>query len=58
MAQKLGEEAVELIIEAKDDNPQLFLGEAADLMYHYLVLLKAKGFTLGDVETVLSSRHQ
>ncbi len=58
VAQKLGEEAVELIIEAKDDNPQLFLGEAADLMYHYLVLLKAKGFTLGDVETVLSIRHQ
>jgi phosphoribosyl-ATP pyrophosphohydrolase/phosphoribosyl-AMP cyclohydrolase len=57
MAQKVGEEAVELVIEAKDDNPDLFLGEAADLMYHYLVLLRAKGFGLGDVAKVLEGRH-
>jgi phosphoribosyl-AMP cyclohydrolase / phosphoribosyl-ATP pyrophosphohydrolase len=57
MAQKVGEEAVELIIEAKDDNKDLFLGEAADLMYHYLVLLTAKGYTLADVEAVLKKRH-
>lgn len=57
MAQKVGEEAVELVIEAKDDNKELFLGEAADLMYHYLVLLVAKGFKLEDVLTVLRSRH-
>lgn len=57
VAQKVGEEAVELVIEAKDDNKELFLGEAADLMYHYLVLLTAKGFKLDDVLTVLRSRH-
>jgi phosphoribosyl-AMP cyclohydrolase / phosphoribosyl-ATP pyrophosphohydrolase len=57
IAQKVGEEAVELVIEAKDDNPALFLGEAADLLFHYLVLLQAKGFTLADVETVLQKRH-
>lgn len=57
MAQKVGEEAVELVIEAKDNNKELFLGEAADLMYHYLVLLTAKGFKLDDVLTVLRSRH-
>jgi len=57
VAQKVGEEAVELVIEAKDDNKELFLGEAADLMYHYLVLLTAKGFKLDDVLKVLRSRH-
>ncbi|KFC19204.1 bifunctional phosphoribosyl-AMP cyclohydrolase/phosphoribosyl-ATP diphosphatase HisIE [Chryseobacterium sp. FH1] len=56
VAQKVGEEAVELVIEAKDNNDELFLNEAADLMYHYLILLKAKGFTLEDVEQVLKSR--
>lgn len=58
IAQKVGEEAVELVIEAKDDNKELFLNEAADLMYHYLVLLQAKGHTLSDVEGVLKARHQ
>ncbi|MEM6770862.1 MAG: bifunctional phosphoribosyl-AMP cyclohydrolase/phosphoribosyl-ATP diphosphatase HisIE [Bacteroidota bacterium] len=57
VAQKVGEEAVELVIEAKDDNKDLFLGEAADLMYHYLVLLAAKGYTLEEVREVLRSRH-
>lgn len=57
VAQKVGEEAVELIIEAKDDNRELFLNEAADLMYHYLVLLTAKGFQLEDVLAVLRKRH-
>lgn len=57
IAQKVGEEAVELVIEAKDDNRELFLGEAADLMFHYLILLQAKGFTLKDVEDVLIERH-
>ena len=57
IAQKVGEEAVELVIEAKDNNRELFLGEAADLMYHYLVLLAAKNITLDDVTRVLRSRH-
>lgn len=57
VAQKVGEEAVELIIEAKDDNEDLFLNEAADLMYHYLVLLTAKGYALNDVLAVLDKRH-
>lgn len=57
VAQKVGEEAVEVVIEAKDNNDDLFLGEAADLMYHYLILLKAKGFKLEDVENVLKSRE-
>lgn len=57
IAQKVGEEAVEIVIEAKDNNDDLFLGEAADLMYHYLILLKAKGFKLEDVEHVLKSRE-
>lgn len=57
IAQKVGEEAVELVIESKDDNRDLFLNEAADLMYHYLVLLTAKGFTLEDVTGVLRERH-
>ena len=58
VAQKVGEEAVELVIEAKDDNKELFLGEAADLMYHYLVLLTAKNFTLADVVGVLEKRQK
>lgn len=58
VAQKVGEEAVELVIEAKDDNRDLFLGEAADLLYHYLVLLTAKGYALDDVLTVLEKRHK
>lgn len=57
IAQKVGEEAVELVIEAKDDNRELFLGEAADLMYHYLVLLTAKEYRLEDVLDVLQQRH-
>jgi phosphoribosyl-AMP cyclohydrolase / phosphoribosyl-ATP pyrophosphohydrolase len=57
VAQKVGEEAVELVIEAKDNNRELFLGEAADLMYHYLVLLTAKGYELKDVLSVLRERH-
>lgn len=57
VAQKVGEEAVELVIEAKDNNRELFLGEAADLMYHYLVLLTAKGYDLKDVIAVLKERH-
>lgn len=58
MAQKVGEEAVELVIESKDNNKELFLNEAADLMYHYLVLLQAKGYSLRDVEDVLKNRHK
>ncbi len=58
VAQKVGEEAVELVIEAKDNNKELFLGEAADLMYHYLVLLSAKDTSLQDVVKVLRQRHQ
>lgn len=57
VAQKVGEEAVELIIEAKDNNKELFLNEAADLLYHYLVLLTAKGYSLEDVLSVLRQRH-
>lgn len=57
VAQKVGEEAVELVIEAKDDNADLFLNEAADLLYHYLVLLIAKGFRLEDVLSILRERH-
>lgn len=56
VAQKVGEEAVELVIEAKDDNKELFLNEAADLLYHFLILLKAKGTRLEDVELILKSR--
>ncbi len=58
MAQKVGEEAVELVIEAKDDNEELFLNESADLLYHYLVLLIAKGYVLEDVIEVLKKRHK
>jgi phosphoribosyl-AMP cyclohydrolase / phosphoribosyl-ATP pyrophosphohydrolase len=58
VAQKVGEEAVELIIEAKDDNPDLFKNEAADLLYHLLILLKYKHLTFQDIEEVLKSRHK
>lgn len=58
VAQKVGEEAVELVIEAKDDNKELFLNEAADLLYHYLVLLAAKDYQLEDVLEVLRGRHK
>lgn len=58
IAQKVGEEAVELVIESKDQNDELFLNEAADLMYHTLVLLTAKGFHINDVINILSERHK
>jgi phosphoribosyl-AMP cyclohydrolase / phosphoribosyl-ATP pyrophosphohydrolase len=57
IAQKVGEEAVELVIEAKDNDKNLFLNEAADLMYHYLVLLTAKGHSFDEVKAVLRQRH-
>ncbi len=57
IAQKVGEEAVELIIEAKDENIELFENEAADLLYHFLILLKAKGVRLEEIENVLLERH-
>lgn len=57
IAQKVGEEAVELVIESKDNNKDLFLGEAADLMFHFLILLNAKGYNLQDVTSVLQKRH-
>jgi phosphoribosyl-AMP cyclohydrolase / phosphoribosyl-ATP pyrophosphohydrolase len=58
MAQKVGEEAVELVIEAKDVNQALFLNEAADLLFHYLILLQAKDCSLSDVVKILEQRHQ
>jgi len=58
VAQKVGEEAIELVIEAKDDNKELFISEAADLLFHYMVLLQAKGFSLDDVKEVLRKRHK
>jgi phosphoribosyl-AMP cyclohydrolase / phosphoribosyl-ATP pyrophosphohydrolase len=58
VAQKVGEEAVELIIEAKDNNDELFRNEAADLLYHLLILLKAKGTSFQEIEDVLKSRHK
>ncbi|SHN27426.1 phosphoribosyl-ATP pyrophosphatase /phosphoribosyl-AMP cyclohydrolase [Cyclobacterium lianum] len=58
VAQKVGEEAVEIVIEAKDNDKQLFMGEAADLLFHYLVLLEAKGYELDEVMDVLIDRHQ
>jgi phosphoribosyl-ATP pyrophosphohydrolase/phosphoribosyl-AMP cyclohydrolase len=57
IAQKVGEEAVEVVIEAKDQNSNLFLNESADLLFHYLILLQAKGFKLSDVIKVLEQRH-
>ncbi|MEQ3654326.1 MAG: bifunctional phosphoribosyl-AMP cyclohydrolase/phosphoribosyl-ATP diphosphatase HisIE [Dokdonia sp.] len=58
VAQKVGEEAVEVVIEAKDDNDHLFLNESADLLFHMMVLLQAKGFHLRDVERTLIARHK
>lgn len=58
IAQKVGEEAVEVVIEAKDDNEELFLNESADLLFHYLILLKAKGYGLNDVLEILKSREK
>ncbi|WP_418509924.1 bifunctional phosphoribosyl-AMP cyclohydrolase/phosphoribosyl-ATP diphosphatase HisIE [Corallibacter sp.] len=57
IAQKVGEEAVEVVIEAKDNNDALFLSESADLLFHYLILLQAKGFSLSDVVKELKKRH-
>ena len=58
VAQKVGEEAVETVIEALDDNDELFLYESADLLFHYLLLLQAKGFTLKDIEAELKGRQK
>ena len=58
IAQKLGEEAVELVIEAKDDNDDMFLNESADLLFHYLILLQQKGYKFNDVVNVLKSREK
>ncbi len=58
VAQKVGEEAVETVIEAMDSNDELFLYESADLLFHYLMLLQAKGFTLKDIETELKGRQK
>lgn len=58
VAQKVGEEAVEVVIEAKDSNDDLFKNEAADLLYHFLILLKAKNFTLKNIEEILLSRNR
>jgi phosphoribosyl-ATP pyrophosphohydrolase/phosphoribosyl-AMP cyclohydrolase len=58
IAQKVGEEAVELVIESKDDDKEKFLGEAADLLFHYLILLQAKNYKFNDVIQVLNERHK
>jgi phosphoribosyl-AMP cyclohydrolase / phosphoribosyl-ATP pyrophosphohydrolase len=58
VAQKVGEEAVEMVIESKDDNEEKFLNESADLLYHYLILLRAKNHSLSDVVKVLAERHK
>ena len=58
IAQKVGEEAVEVVIEAKDNNNELFLDESADLLFHYLMLLQAKGFKINDVVNVLKRREK
>jgi phosphoribosyl-AMP cyclohydrolase / phosphoribosyl-ATP pyrophosphohydrolase len=58
IAQKVGEEAVELVIEAKDANDELFKGEAADLLFHYLILLEQRNIDLDDIVEVLQARHQ
>jgi phosphoribosyl-ATP pyrophosphohydrolase/phosphoribosyl-AMP cyclohydrolase len=58
IAQKVGEEAIEVVIEAKDDNDDLFLSESADLLFHYLILLQAKGFHINDVVDVLKRRQK
>jgi len=58
IAQKVGEEAVEVVIEAKDNDEELFLNESADLLFHYLILLQAKGYKLNDVIKILEERHR
>jgi len=58
IAQKVGEEAIELVIESKDNDANLFKNEAADLLFHYLILLQAKGHSLGEIQDILISRHQ
>lgn len=58
IAQKVGEEAIEVVIEAKDNNEELFLDESADLLFHYLILLQAKGFRLDDVVAILKGRQK
>jgi phosphoribosyl-AMP cyclohydrolase / phosphoribosyl-ATP pyrophosphohydrolase len=58
IAQKVGEEAIELVIEAKDSNDELFKGEAADLLFHYLILLENRGMDLDDIVSVLQKRHR
>ena len=58
MAQKVGEEAVELVIEAMDNNQELFENEAADLLYHFIILLKTKNLKLQDIEAILKGRHK
>jgi len=58
IAQKVGEEAFEVVIESKDDNDILFINESADLLFHYLILLRAKGIQLSDIEKILEERHQ
>ena len=57
IAQKVGEEAVETVIEAKDSNDDLFLNEGADLLFHWLILLQAKGYSFQDVVEILEQRH-
>lgn len=58
IAQKVGEEAFEVVIESKDDNDIMFINESADLLFHYLILLRAKGIQLSDIEKILEERHQ
>ncbi len=58
IAQNVGEEAVELVIESKDNNNERFLNEAAELLFHYFILLQAKGFSLTDVTKILEQRHK
>ena len=57
IAQKVGEEAIEVVIESKDNDPELFKNEAADLLFHYLILLQAKGFTISDIAKILQIRN-
>ena len=58
IAQKVGEEAVEMVIESKDGDEKLFLNEAADLLFHYMILLQARGFSISHVVKILEQRHQ
>ena len=58
IAQKVGEEAVEVVIEAKDSNDELFLNEAADLVFHLMILLEEKNYSLSDVSEILAGRHR